>query len=67
MVLDPNIMKKSGRVCFTADLGYEYGFKDINGILIIIFKINILYITCMPRIYSGICKTDKMFSYQKYE
>ncbi|XP_071172545.1 dehydrogenase/reductase SDR family member 1-like [Mytilus edulis] len=31
LATDPNIMKKSGRVCFTADLGYEYGFKDING------------------------------------
>lgn len=24
-------MKKSGKVLLTADLGYEYGFKDIDG------------------------------------
>ncbi|XP_033755467.1 dehydrogenase/reductase SDR family member 1-like [Pecten maximus] len=28
---DPNIMKKTGRIQLTADLGYEYGFKDIDG------------------------------------
>jgi hypothetical protein len=29
-------MKKSGKVLMTADLGYEYGFKDINGKLLLI-------------------------------
>lgn len=31
LATDPKIMKKSGKVLMTADLGYEYGFKDING------------------------------------
>lgn len=31
LATDPKIMKKSGRILMTADLGYEYGFKDING------------------------------------
>ncbi|XP_070575001.1 dehydrogenase/reductase SDR family member 1-like isoform X2 [Ptychodera flava] len=28
---DPNIMKKSGYIIFTCDLGGEYGFQDIDG------------------------------------
>jgi len=28
---DPNIMRKSGRILMTSDLGDEYGIKDING------------------------------------
>ncbi|OWF41830.1 Dehydrogenase/reductase SDR family member 1 [Mizuhopecten yessoensis] len=28
---DPNIMKKTGKIQLSADLGYEYGFKDIDG------------------------------------
>ncbi|CAC5419129.1 DHRS1 [Mytilus coruscus] len=31
LATDPNIMKKSGKILITADLGYEYGFKDIDG------------------------------------
>ncbi|XP_052061730.1 dehydrogenase/reductase SDR family member 1-like [Mytilus californianus] len=31
LATDPNIMKKSGRILTTADLGKEYGFKDIDG------------------------------------
>ena len=30
-VADENIMKKTGRVLMTAELGEEYGFVDING------------------------------------
>ena len=29
--LDPDIMKKSGRILLTAELGREYGFKDVGG------------------------------------
>lgn len=28
---DPNVMKKSGKVLMTGDLGQEYGFRDIDG------------------------------------
>ncbi|XP_069113768.1 dehydrogenase/reductase SDR family member 1-like [Argopecten irradians] len=28
---DPNIMKKTGKILLSAELGYEYGFSDING------------------------------------
>ncbi|XP_060075319.1 dehydrogenase/reductase SDR family member 1-like [Ylistrum balloti] len=28
---DPNIMKKTGKILLSAELGYEYGFKDIDG------------------------------------
>ncbi|XP_052061486.1 dehydrogenase/reductase SDR family member 1-like isoform X2 [Mytilus californianus] len=31
LATDQNIMKKSGKILMTADLGYEYGFKDIDG------------------------------------
>lgn len=31
LATDPNIMKKTGKIQMTPDLGYEYGFKDING------------------------------------
>ena len=30
-MLDPNIMTKSGRILLTAELGHEYGFKDVGG------------------------------------
>ena len=30
-MLDPDIMKKSGRILLTAELGREYGFKDVGG------------------------------------
>ena len=29
--LDPNIMKKSGRILIVAELAKEYGFKDVGG------------------------------------
>ena len=28
---DPNVMSKTGRILFTADLAREYGFKDTDG------------------------------------
>lgn len=31
---DPNVMKKSGKVLMTGDLGREYGFRDIDGSVI---------------------------------
>ncbi|XP_076113002.1 dehydrogenase/reductase SDR family member 1-like [Mytilus galloprovincialis] len=31
LATDLNIMKKSGKILMTADLGYEYGFKDVDG------------------------------------
>lgn len=31
LVLDNNVMKKSGKVCIASDLAKEYGFKDIDG------------------------------------
>ena len=31
MVVDSNIMKKTGRILIAHDLGEEYGFVDING------------------------------------
>ncbi|XP_067652032.1 dehydrogenase/reductase SDR family member 1-like [Haliotis asinina] len=30
LATDPNIMKKSGRIFISTDLGYEYGFVDID-------------------------------------
>ena len=30
-MLDPNIMNKTGRILVTAELGQEYGFKDVGG------------------------------------
>lgn len=32
LAADPNIMKKSGRILLTAELGREYGFKDVGGV-----------------------------------
>ena len=32
--LDPNIMKKSGRILIVAELAREYGFKDVGGTLV---------------------------------
>ena len=32
--LDPNIMKKSGRIWIVAELAKEYGFKDVGGMLV---------------------------------
>ena len=31
MIVDSNIMKKTGRILIAPDLGEEYGFVDING------------------------------------
>ena len=31
LFLDPNIMKKSGRIQIVAELAREYGFKDVGG------------------------------------
>jgi dehydrogenase/reductase SDR family protein 1 len=31
LAADPNIMKKSGRILLTSDLGAEFGFVDVNG------------------------------------
>ncbi|VDK26880.1 unnamed protein product [Anisakis simplex] len=31
MACDENVMKKSGRILLTSDLGQEYGFVDIDG------------------------------------
>ncbi|CAH3172326.1 unnamed protein product [Porites lobata] len=31
LAADPGIMKKSGRILITAELGREYGFKDVGG------------------------------------
>ena len=31
-VLDPEIMKKSGRILIVAELAREYGFKDVGGL-----------------------------------
>ena len=36
--LDADIMKKSGRILLTAELGREYGFKDVGGELIGSFR-----------------------------
>uniref|UniRef100_A0A914C3R1 Uncharacterized protein n=1 Tax=Acrobeloides nanus TaxID=290746 RepID=A0A914C3R1_9BILA len=33
---DPNVLEKTGKILITADLGKEYGFKDIDGREIII-------------------------------
>ena len=34
MIVDSNIMKKTGRILIAPDLGEEYGFVDINGEII---------------------------------
>ncbi|KAL8584560.1 hypothetical protein ACOMHN_016879 [Nucella lapillus] len=31
LAADPGVMKKSGRILLTGDLGAEYGFKDVDG------------------------------------
>lgn len=28
---DPNLIKKTGKILLTADMGTEYGYKDIDG------------------------------------
>ncbi|XP_069113766.1 dehydrogenase/reductase SDR family member 1-like isoform X2 [Argopecten irradians] len=35
---DPNIMKKTGKILITAELGSEYGFVDINGREMVSFR-----------------------------
>ncbi|KAM7438700.1 Dehydrogenase reductase SDR member [Porites harrisoni] len=32
LAADPNIMNKTGRILVTAELGQEYGFKDVGGV-----------------------------------
>ena len=34
LLLDPKIMKKSGRILIVAELAREYGFKDVGGVLL---------------------------------
>ena len=34
LLLDPKIMKKSGRILIVAELAREYEFKDVGGVLV---------------------------------
>ena len=52
-MLDPNIMNKTGRILVTAELGQEYGFKDVGGwsLLFIMFFTfcNTCILNCMQK------------------
>ena len=45
IIVDSNIMKKTGRILIASDLGAEYGFVDINGEICI-------YLICTQMIVS---------------
>ena len=52
-MLDPNIMNKTGRILVTAELGQEYGFKDVGGWSLLFIMFFSFCNKCIPRDYKG--------------
>ena len=48
-MLDPNIMNKTGRILVTAELGQEYGFKDVGGWSLLFTFCNTCILNCMQK------------------